>query len=77
MIPTGAGYERALRTALKINIYLDGWTKLWGPDRAQELFDQARQRAITTLVGILAACQQIQDRELSRPSSPSGPEEMT
>ncbi len=41
MIPTGAGYERALRTALKINIYLDGWTKLWGPDRAQELFDQA------------------------------------
>src|SRR6266545_1227916 len=35
MIPTGAGYERALRTALKINIYLDGWTKLWGPDRAQ------------------------------------------
>lgn len=61
-----ANQRAVIRKAAEVAVYMARWAEFWGSRRAAELLQEAQQTATTTPLDILAACQQIQDRELAR-----------
>ncbi len=60
--------REAIRVAAEVERFRAGWTKLWGAERAAELYDLAERRARTIPPGIdiLEACRQVQEEEILR-----------
>ncbi len=60
--------REAIRVAAEVERFRAGWERLWGAERAAELWTEAERRARTIPPGVdlLEACRQVQGEEILR-----------